>query len=91
MSFLTPTIAITGLGQAFGMGADLAALLAAIAVVTAGNPITETWSIGGSYNLGLLGGLITGSGGLSNTHNRYESDGSATRVSRISHILYGRC
>lgn len=62
------------------MAIDTATLLGLLGVAFAGNPITETWSIGGSYPLGLLGGLLSGPSGLSNSHNRYESDSSASRV-----------
>lgn len=72
--------AITGLFEAYAMGPDTATLLAILGVSLAGNLITETWSIGGSYQMDLLGGLLSGPGGLSNSHNRYESDASATRV-----------
>lgn len=37
---------VTGLANAYGMGADLAAGLAAVAILFLGDITTETWSIG---------------------------------------------
>lgn len=70
---------IRGLGQAFGMGADLAAGLAVLGIVLEGDPIAGTWSIGGPYP-----GLLTyphneQPQGISFSHNNYEGDSSITR------------
>lgn len=70
---------VTGLGQAFGMGADLAGGLAVVAILLEGDPIAGTWSIGGPYP-----GLLSYPGnqqpqGISFSHNNYEGDSSVTR------------
>lgn len=70
---------ITGMGQLFGMSPDLAGFLAAYAVIFEGDPLTQTWSIGGPPpapdNLGVLG-LAPG---ISYSHNNYEGDSSIAR------------
>lgn len=75
----TITDFIEGTGAAFGMGLDLATFLAVYGAVFDGD-LTK-WSIGGSPPEGLLSsiGLLGKPGGLSNSHNKYESDVSPTR------------
>lgn len=61
------------------MGLDLAAFLAVYGAVMDGD--LTSWSIGGSAP-GLLNGIglkIPGGDGISNSHNKYESDVSPTR------------
>lgn len=71
---------ITGLAQAYGMGADLAAGLAAIAVLFDGDITSLTWSIGGPQETGLLENALFGTPrGLSYSHNNYEGDASIGR------------
>lgn len=68
---------ISGLRQAYNMGDDLSAALAVIAVALAGDYLTETWSIGGPYEASIPG--LHNPGGISFSHNKYESDGSPGR------------
>ncbi|CAH0382737.1 unnamed protein product [Bemisia tabaci] len=62
----------------YGMGLDLASFLAPLGAITSGNGFS--WSIDGPpiglASLGLLGKGL----GLSNSHNRYETDASPTRA-----------
>lgn len=74
------TIAVDGLGAAYGFGPEFAAALSAVAIALTGDPVGQTWSIGGSYSPGLLGGLLSNPSGISYSHNTYESDASPTRV-----------
>jgi len=67
------------------MGVDLSAFLSVYAAVVSGDITTA--SIGGKPKSGgLLGGLTSSLGllgeaqGLSNSHNRFEADGSPTRA-----------
>lgn len=76
--------AITGLGQAYSFGPEFAAALAAVAVTLVGDPIAQTWSIGGPYPASLLGALLSNPEGISRSHNAYESDASPARVSKYS-------
>ena len=75
-----PTIqnTIDGLGKAYAMAPDLALALAVISVGLAGDPLTQTWSIGGSFpaSLPLLQGTPKG---IVGTHNKYENDGSIVK------------
>ena len=72
-----PTIAgtITGLGDAYNMSPELAGFLAVVSVALAGDPVTETWSIGGSFP----NTLPYPATGILGTHNRYEGDASIIR------------
>lgn len=72
---------ITGLGELFGMSADLAGVLSAVAVIFNGDPVSGTWSIGGPQpDHGLLGlDLLGNPTGLSYSHNSYEGDSSIGR------------
>lgn len=76
--------AVSGLAAAYGFGPEFAAALSAIAIALTGDPTTGTWSIGGKYPPGLLGGLLSTPGGITNSHNTYESDASIARVSFIT-------
>jgi hypothetical protein len=62
------------------MSPDLAGFLAAVAVALMGDYLTQTWSIGGTYPVTNLGGLLSNPGGILNSHNRYEGDASVCRV-----------
>lgn len=56
-------LAVTGLGAAYGLEAEIAAVLAAYAVAIDGNVVEQVWSIGGPLPADFLGGLIgTGQG-----------------------------
>lgn len=71
---------ITGLFDAYGMQIDLAAFLAAFAVVFNGDPVAGTWSIGGPPPPNLIsGGLLGAAQGISYSHNNYEGDVSIGR------------
>jgi hypothetical protein len=59
------------------MDPEFAAFLAVVGIVFDGDPLAETWSIGGPYR-GTLGLLGTPEG-ISYSHNKYEGDSSATR------------
>ena len=69
------------------MALDLATFLAVYGTVFNGDALSLTpgYSIGGPANIGLLGGVLSGTGmtrtpsGLSGSHNNYEGDTSATR------------
>ncbi|KAK3672124.1 hypothetical protein LTR78_008095 [Recurvomyces mirabilis] len=74
--------AIAGLQQAYNVGPDAGAALSIIAVALSGNPITGTWSIGGEY-AGAAGLFPTR--GISDTHDKYEGDGSITRGDAYLH------
>ncbi|KAJ4384921.1 hypothetical protein N0V86_000525 [Didymella sp. IMI 355093] len=74
----------TASNKVFGMGLDLAAILAVYSAVMAGD--VTSCSIGGKPKSGgLLGGLTSSLGlfgepqGLSASHNRFEADASPTR------------
>ncbi|CAO1601084.1 hypothetical protein XANCAGTX0491_004748 [Xanthoria calcicola] len=78
---------VQAVNQAYGMSLDLGAFLAAYGTVFNGDALSLTpgYSIGGPASIGLLGGLLSGTGvtrtpsGLSGSHNNYEGDTSATR------------
>lgn len=65
------------------MSVDLSTILAVVSIALAGDYLTETWSIGGSYpsTLGLLGTPQ----GIIGTHNRYEGDASIVRGDAYLH------
>lgn len=69
--------AIDGLAAAYNMAPDLSGALAVLSIAICGDPIAETWSIGGAYpgSLALLGQPQ----GILGTHNRYEGDASIVR------------
>nr|XP_018904130.1 PREDICTED: aromatic peroxygenase-like [Bemisia tabaci] len=68
---------IAGTYTVFGMGVDLAVLLAIYGAACCGNLVS--WSIGGApRGLSALG-LLGQSQGLSHSHNKYEADNSPTR------------
>jgi hypothetical protein len=69
-------VAVIGLGEAYSLGPEFAAALAMIAITLTGDPTAGTWSIGKSYPLELLDGLLSDPEGISNSHNEYESDAS---------------
>ncbi|KAF8912342.1 hypothetical protein CPB85DRAFT_1508999 [Mucidula mucida] len=63
------------------MGVDLGAFLSLYAVAIDGDPLSLKWSIGGPPSSGgILSGILGSSKGLSGSHNKYESDASATRA-----------
>lgn len=71
---------ITGLDDAYGMSLDLAAFLAAFAVIFDGDPVAGTWSIGGPPPANLIsGGLLGQADGITYSHNNYEGDVSIGR------------
>lgn len=59
------------------MNEDLSLFLAVVSVALAGDYITQTWSIGGSYRSSL--GLLSNPRGIAGTHNKYEGDASIVR------------
>ncbi|KAF2122406.1 Chloroperoxidase [Lophiotrema nucula] len=75
-----PTIAqtVSGLGAAYGFGSEFAAALAVIAITLTGDPVGQKWSVGGPFTP-VLGGLLSTPGGISYSHNTYESDASIVR------------
>ncbi|KAK0103058.1 hypothetical protein ONS95_000765 [Cadophora gregata] len=75
---VTTTQTITGLGEAYNMSPDLSLFLAIVSIALAGDPLTQTWSIGGAFppSVPLLFGNPSG---IAGTHNQYESDASIVR------------
>jgi len=73
-----PTIAdtVTGLGAAFNMAPDLALVLAVAAVGLVGDPVAQSWSIGGRYSPVLP---LTTAAGILGGHNKLEGDASFGR------------
>ncbi|PYH53343.1 peroxidase family protein [Aspergillus niger CBS 101883] len=78
--------AITAINEVYGMGVDLATVLALMGTVWTGNPLSldPRFSIGGrdigvNNLLGNLGGLLGDPQGLIGSHNFIESDSSNTR------------
>ncbi|ETN38619.1 uncharacterized protein HMPREF1541_06656 [Cyphellophora europaea CBS 101466] len=63
--------------KVFGMGIDLATFLSTYGAVMDGD--LTSWSIGGPPPGGLLSGILSPPRGISNSHNKYESDVSPTR------------
>lgn len=84
-----PTIAqtITGLGDAYNMSPDLAAGLAAIAVLISGDIPSLEWSIGGAFPSSLPL-VLSEPQGIVGSHNKYEGDSS---VARGDAYLNGSC
>lgn len=71
---------VTATTQVFGMGLDLATFLAVYGAVVSGDG--TSWSIGGPplSTSGLLPpNLLSPPQGISNSHNKYETDASPTR------------
>lgn len=64
----------------YNMGIDLAAALAAYAVVIDGDLLDGTWSIGGPQQSDPLVPILGNGQGLSYSHNSYEGDGSIGRL-----------
>jgi hypothetical protein len=63
----------------YGLSLDAGTPLDLLATLVSGDPLTQTWSIGGPPPP-LLGLPILGKGnGLSGSHNKYEADASAGR------------
>jgi hypothetical protein len=60
------------------MAPDLALALAVAAVGLIGDPVAQTWSIGGSYSPILP---LTSAAGILGAHNSLEGDASFGRVS----------
>jgi hypothetical protein len=69
------------------MGVDFSGFLAAYAVVVDGDVLSTTWSIGGPYPGSVLNSLGGQPQGISYSHNKYEGDASATRVSAASRSI----
>ncbi|KAI9152269.1 Dothistromin biosynthesis peroxidase dotB [Paramyrothecium foliicola] len=70
--------AATACQQVFGLGIDAGTVLSLYATLVSGDPITQTWSIGGPPPP-ILGLPVLGPGnGLSGSHNKFEGDASAT-------------
>ena len=61
------------------MGADLAAGLAAYAIIMDGDLVTQTWSIGGPQ-LNIINPLGYPPQGISYSHNKYEVGARAVLV-----------
>lgn len=76
---------IKAVNEAYGMSLDLGGFLAVYGTVFDGNPLSTNpgYSIGGpskdSQNILNGGGILGTPSGLSGSHNKYESDVSATR------------
>lgn len=76
----TLTETIVGLESAFGMGPGLSGFLAAYAILMTGDPVLQTWSIGGApASNALTKSLLGQPQGISYAHNTYESDMSIGR------------
>lgn len=69
---------INGLGAAYNMSPELAAGLAAIAILISGDIPSTTWSIGGKFP-STLPLLLSEPQGIVGTHNKYEGDSSIVR------------
>ncbi|KAI5810385.1 hypothetical protein BZA77DRAFT_328089 [Pyronema omphalodes] len=61
----------------FGMGGELALTLALYSTLLSGDVLSLSFSIGGPHP-GLLSPLLGGGNGLSGSHNKFETDSSAT-------------
>ncbi|CAK4033781.1 Aromatic peroxygenase [Lecanosticta acicola] len=84
---LSITQTIEGLAWAYNFGPDFSAFLAAYAVLTDGDPIAGTWSIGGPYQrASILEGTPQG---ISYSHNIYEADVSIGRADAYISSKYG--
>jgi hypothetical protein len=75
------TDAIEGLGALYAMSAELSGFLAAYAIAFDGDPLTQSWSIGGPP-----GGVLSNPQGISWSHNKYEGD---TSIGRCDAYLNG--
>lgn len=76
----TLTETIVGMEAAFGMGPGLSGFLAAYAIIMTGDPVLQTWSIGGPPATNALTKSLLGQPqGISYAHNTYESDMSIGR------------
>jgi hypothetical protein len=71
------SVAVTGLGAAYNMAPDLALVLAVAAVGLVGDPVAQSWSIGGRYTPVLP---LTTAAGILGGHNKLEGDASFGRV-----------
>ena len=69
---------VSGLAKAYNVGSTFAIGASALGVAYAGDLLNKTWSIGGPYSPTIP---IGNAPGLVGTHNKYEGDGSPTRVS----------
>ncbi|WPH02288.1 Hypothetical protein R9X50_00515000 [Acrodontium crateriforme] len=69
---------IDGLGAAYNMSPELAAGLAAIAILLSGDIPSTTWSIGGEFP-STLPLILSEPQGIVGTHNKYEGDSSIVR------------
>lgn len=69
---------VTGLGDAYGMNPDLAAFLAAVAILISGDIPSGQWSIGAGFP-STIPLLLSDPKGLTGTHNKYEGDSSIVR------------
>lgn len=78
---LTVFPATAGLAKAFNFGLDFAATLFVFGVLNSGSIVDMKWSIGGPMPTDTLGGLLGQGQGISNSHLKYEGDGSPGRVS----------
>ncbi|EME41910.1 hypothetical protein DOTSEDRAFT_135330 [Dothistroma septosporum NZE10] len=74
--------AIQGLGAAYNMAPDLAGFLAILGVGLAGDPLSDTWSIGGMYTPSVP---LFPARGIIGTHNKYEGDASIMRGDAYLH------
>lgn len=70
--------AVEGLGKAYNMAPDFVLALAVPTIAASGDPVTQTFSIGGPFTPSLP---LFPATGLLNLHNRVEGDASITRVS----------
>lgn len=69
----------TAVNQVYGLSLNFGIPLSLYATLVDGDPLTQTWSIGGAPQP-VLGLPILGKGdGLSGSHNKYEGDASPGR------------
>ncbi|CAG8071900.1 unnamed protein product [Penicillium salamii] len=71
---------VRGMNKLYNMGIDLAAALAAYAIVIDGDLLGGTWSIGGPQQSDPLVPILGNGQGLSYSHNSYEGDSSIGRL-----------
>ncbi|CAK1362436.1 unnamed protein product [Cercospora beticola] len=69
---------VDGLGKAYGMSPELAAGLAAIAILISGDIPSTRWSIGGGFPSSLPL-LLSNPKGIVGSHSKYENDASIVR------------
>ncbi|CAE6416026.1 unnamed protein product [Rhizoctonia solani] len=74
------TDAILACNKVFGMGLEIGTSLSTVAMFLAGDLPTLSWSMGGSPGKSLLSPLLSNPQGLSGAHNKFEGDGSPTRL-----------